>query len=720
MNGSEMNLEELRDHAMDVNTKMQTNVVEMVKNRKNLNDQVKELLDGDDKEKYNKALIIKTMANDEWIQSTLEHSTQVMSYMDHMIRANKIDIVRNKREEEIHELKTKEQEARIINIEAKEEMDEKQKIFYEKLQDETCRASHRLYIKTNIKMNKHNALKVVIGIFKQLLANRGQRNIPKLLSADLRYNHGKVAGVSVQFADKNEREAIAKLSVDIPHVFDSNRGKISFTDEIPTQFLKAYKVFQKLESDIKEMYDGKTKIRMDYSTKRLILLHGESDSSMNNSHISHPMKEVFTYKPHYVDPEKLVQISEYEEVRPYITPLDTSDISDLSRSIILRKAYPEDPEADNMTMDYVKNMISANLPSELMDKIVKQETLKKDSFCIKFVSNKDAKDFFNYIKDTVFSYLKIIGSLMGDVTDSKIDYEKRSSDKREAIAKRAGEEAAKKAREEASKNFIGAFQQGKQTPTPGNSSNTSFNSVMSQSTSSQQQQRKSNKRKADENEELYNTSSSKRQATNEKDKSVRFDSSSMDSDYIDITESSRDFNDVSMMSDNFNEERSFQSYENDHNGEKNPKGYNRGGNYRGSNRGQHRGRGRGRGFFNNRGRARNNQRGRGYNPNSWNKRNYHRSEGVEMHDSIDSSRTSTPFPQDHNSRSSYNDDNSYNKDFDRFEERNNRMSNGSRNRPANHQSFNRDPKQYYQKSRDEERNTNTNMYNNYNMFRNRQ
>ena len=79
-------------------------------------------------------------------------------------------------------------------------MDEKQKIFYEKLQDETCRASHRLYIKTNIKMNKHNALKVVIGIFRQLLANRGQRNIPKLLSADLRYNHGKVAGVSVQFA----------------------------------------------------------------------------------------------------------------------------------------------------------------------------------------------------------------------------------------------------------------------------------------------------------------------------------------------------------------------------------------------------------------------------------------------------------------------------------------------------------------------------------------
>ena len=43
MNGSEMNLEELRDHAMDVNTKMQTNVVEMVKNRKNLNDQIQGL-----------------------------------------------------------------------------------------------------------------------------------------------------------------------------------------------------------------------------------------------------------------------------------------------------------------------------------------------------------------------------------------------------------------------------------------------------------------------------------------------------------------------------------------------------------------------------------------------------------------------------------------------------------------------------------------------------
>ena len=191
MNGSEMNLEELRNQAIDVNAKMQTNVLEMVKNRKNLNDQVKELLDGDDEEKYNKALMIKTMANDEWIQSTLEHSTQVMSYMDHMIRANKNDIVRNKREEEMHVLKTKEQEARIINIEAKEEVDEKQKIFNEILQDETCRASHRLYIKTNIKMNKHNALKVVIGIFKQLLANRGQRNIPKLLSADLRYIMGK-------------------------------------------------------------------------------------------------------------------------------------------------------------------------------------------------------------------------------------------------------------------------------------------------------------------------------------------------------------------------------------------------------------------------------------------------------------------------------------------------------------------------------------------------
>ena len=186
-----MNLEELRNQAIDVNAKMQTNVLEMVKNRKNLNDQVKELLDGDDEEKYNKALMIKTMANDEWIQSTLEHSTQVMSYMDHMIRANKNDIVRNKREEEMHVLKTKEQEARIINIEAKEEVDEKQKIFNEILQDETCRASHRLYIKTNIKMNKHNALKVVIGIFKQLLANRGQRNIPKLLSADLRYIMGK-------------------------------------------------------------------------------------------------------------------------------------------------------------------------------------------------------------------------------------------------------------------------------------------------------------------------------------------------------------------------------------------------------------------------------------------------------------------------------------------------------------------------------------------------
>ena len=71
--------------------------------------------------------------------------------------------------------------------------------------------------------------------------------------------------------------------------------------------------------------------------------------------------------------------------------------------------------------------------------------------------------------------------------------------KREAMAKRAGEEAAKKAREEASKNFIGSFQQGKQASTPGNSSNVSFNSVMSQSTSSQQQ-RKSSKRKADENE----------------------------------------------------------------------------------------------------------------------------------------------------------------------------------------------------------------------------
>ena len=51
MNGSEMNLEELRNQAIDVNAKMQTNVLEMVKNRKNLNDQVKELLDGDDEEK---------------------------------------------------------------------------------------------------------------------------------------------------------------------------------------------------------------------------------------------------------------------------------------------------------------------------------------------------------------------------------------------------------------------------------------------------------------------------------------------------------------------------------------------------------------------------------------------------------------------------------------------------------------------------------------------
>ena len=77
------------------------------------------------------------------------------------------------------------------------------------------------------------------------------------------------------------------------------------------------------------------------------------------------MIERFAFTPTY-KPKNMQTVSEYDEIKPDITVIDIDEIADYSKTILFRKAYPDDTEAESITIDYVLNTINANISDELI------------------------------------------------------------------------------------------------------------------------------------------------------------------------------------------------------------------------------------------------------------------------------------------------------------------------------------------------------------------
>ena len=495
---------------ININQTLRDNIKQrdlMIENNKK---EVKELLESDDPDKFNKALLLSNRVTQEISVNTLDVVSPIIAQLDNVAQINQ-------QNSEFHK-------ARIENLESQNNYSVERKVFQDNLEDEVLRASHRIYIKNKLGWNKQNwnkqtALKKAYELIKKLLAYRGQTLVPVILSADLRFSNGRVSGISIMFANKHERDLVAKSAADIPAVFNKY-NRVSFTDEVPTQYMKANYVFNKLAMDLVEVMGGKTKVRMNYQSKRLVLQHALKEDS--------PMIERFSYTPTF-KPKNTQKLSEYEEVKPDIMVIETDEIADFGKTILFKKAYPDDEHADNITSEYVLNTISANISDELYNLILDSKATN-EGLIFTFRGEKEACCFFNAIKENVFTWIKIVGSYMGETSTSNIDYEKRDNDRREATAKKAGELAAMKVREAARSK-----EAAKNSDISPNSSqmNMSLGSNVS---------RNSNKRKADEEEDSWHMKSNKKHATGDlqMDKNVHFNDYYEDPDpeFFDATASS--------------------------------------------------------------------------------------------------------------------------------------------------------------------------------------
>ena len=496
---------------ININQTLRDNIKQrdlMIENNKK---EVKELLESDDPDKFNKALLLSNRVTQEISVNTLDVVSPIIAQLDNVAQINQ-------QNSEFHK-------ARIENLETQNNYSVERKVFQDNLEDEVLRASHRIYIKNNKQSwnkqnwNKQTALKKAYELIKKLLAYRGQTLVPVILSADLRFSKGRVSGISIMFANKHERDLVAKSAADIPLVFNKY-NRVSFTDEVPNQYMKANYVFNKLAMDLVEVMGGKTKVRMNYQSKRLVLQHALKEDS--------PMIERFSYTPTF-KPKNTQKLSEYEEVKPDIMVIETDEIADFGKTILFKKAYPDDEHADNITSEYVLNTISANISDELYNLILDSKATN-EGLLFTFRGEKEACCFFNAIKENVFTWIKIVGSYMGETSTSNIDYEKRDNDRREATAKKAGELAAMKVREAARSK-----EAAKNSDISPNSSqmNMSLGSNVS---------RNSNKRKADEEEDSWHMKSNKKHATGDfqMDKNVHFNDYYEDPDpeFFDATASS--------------------------------------------------------------------------------------------------------------------------------------------------------------------------------------
>ena len=498
---------------MNINQTLRDNIKQrdlMVENNKK---EVRELLESDDPDRFNKALLLSNRVTQEISVNTLDVVSPILAQLDNAAQINQ-------QNSEFHK-------ARIENLEAQNNYSVERKVFQDNLEDEVLRASHRIYIK-NSKQNwsKQNALKKAYELIKKLLAYRGQTLVPVVLSADLRFSKGRVSGVSIMFANKHERDLVAKSAADIPAVFN-NSNRFSFTDEVPNQYMKANYVFNKLATDLVEVMGGKTKVRMNYQSKRLVLQHALKEDS--------PMIERFSYTPTF-KPKNTQKISEYEEVKPDIMVIEAEEIADFGKAILFKRAYPDDEQADIITSEYVLNTISANISDDLYNLILDNKTTK-EGLLFTFRSEKEASCFFNAIKDNVFSWIKIVGSYMGEASASNIDYEKRVNDRREATARKAGELAAMKVREAAKSK-----EAAKHSKDAAKNSDISPNSSQMNMSLGSNVSRNSSKRKADEEVDTWHMRSNKKHATGDfqMDKNVHFDEYYEDPDpeYFDATASS--------------------------------------------------------------------------------------------------------------------------------------------------------------------------------------
>ena len=401
--------------------------------------EIKDYLESDkDKDNENtkilKALCMHFVNKDKIENDNMFAMLPMMVGIDQATVQNKLAILRNTREVHHWSNGQKEHKVRLNMLEQNQLQQDAGLIEFQKaVAEEVQQANHKLYFKYIPKANK-NALHAVQDVIAKLLDYKGYSSYPRIISVDPRHNNGRIMGIAVLFADYKERDLISRLAVDIPRVFGKNT-KISINDEIPRIFLDGQKIFYRISADLQEIYGGRTRIRMDFSSKRLVLMHGLPDQQMFVR---------FTYSPAY-HKNTDSQLLDFDTINKGISKDNdlksgNSPINDINDTIIFRRAYPDDSSTEKWNAEYVVSMIANNSPQHLLAEITNKATTK-NGFIVQFSSEEYAKAFFSHIKGLVFSHIHVIGSYLGDVTDHKIDLDKIQNDRIAAVAYKAGEKA---------------------------------------------------------------------------------------------------------------------------------------------------------------------------------------------------------------------------------------------------------------------------------------